>query len=152
MEIFYIYQPVCPPLSSITACNIEGIEWHKSRSFVPLIELYSLLIIAFNSPKFLGHVWPRWTTSFRIFQRFSSGLKLGEFEGQLSFSIRHIFHHSLHNLLQWTGALSSISNLHGTLPINWSNWPSHTNSTKSVAQHQSLGTKIRFDFCPLANA
>jgi hypothetical protein len=28
-----IYQPVCPPLASITACNLVGMERHSRRSF-----------------------------------------------------------------------------------------------------------------------
>ena len=84
-KILTIYQRVCPPFASITACNLEGIEWHSWRSFVPLINLHCLSITTFKSSKFFGHIGPCCTTSFKIFQRFSIGLRLGEFASQLNF-------------------------------------------------------------------
>jgi hypothetical protein len=80
-KIFTIYQRVCPPFASITACNLEGIEWHSWRSFVPLINLHSFSITTFKSSKFFGHIGPCCTTSFKIFQRFSIELRSREFAG-----------------------------------------------------------------------
>jgi hypothetical protein len=75
-----IYQHVCPPLASIIVCNLVGMEWHSRRSFWPLIIFHSLAITTLKSLVFLGHIEPCWIASFKIFQRFSIGLRLGEFD------------------------------------------------------------------------
>jgi hypothetical protein len=76
-----IYQRVCPPLASITACNLVGMEWHSRRRFWPLIIFHSLRMTTLKSLAFLGHIEPCWTASFKIFQRFSIGFRSVEFGG-----------------------------------------------------------------------
>ena len=123
-KIFKIYQHICPPFASVTACNLEGIEWHSWRSFVPLTNFHSLSRTTFNTSKFLGYSLLCCTTSFSILQTFSIELRSGEFAGQLSFSRRRLCLHSSHILLRWTDVPSSISTPCGTWSIKWTNWPS----------------------------
>jgi len=79
-----------------------------------MIDFYFLSRITFNAPKFLGHTLQSCTTSFRIFQRFSIGLRSREFVNQWSLSKRHVCLHFSHILDERT---SSMNSTYGTLSI-----------------------------------
>jgi hypothetical protein len=54
-------------------------KWHSKRSFWPLIIFHSLALTTLQYLVFLGHIEPCCTASFKIFQRFSIGLRSREF-------------------------------------------------------------------------